>query len=120
MDKNILPPIKSKNNHDDPPTPTITTNGPRSPKRLPKLEGRPPTSLPFDPILTQGPIHESINEEENDLNSFNGSLKEDSKSIDSAAKKYLANDDEVLAQNEENKGWYYYKKYYLILHIIYS
>ena len=60
MDKNPLPPIKIKNNHDDPPKavttppdfPSELDAAVRSPKRLPKLEGRPPTNLPFDPIVT--------------------------------------------------------------------
>ena len=130
LDKNPLPPIKTKNNHDDPPKAVTTPDLPseldattvRSPKRLPKLEGRPPTNLPFDPIVTsQVPLSvqesSSVNEENDssrvDLNSPTGSNQSESKSLDSAAKKYLApneneveveDDDQASAQNEENEG----------------
>ena len=132
LDKNPLPPIKTKNNHDDPPKAVTTPDLPseldaatvRSPKRLPKLEGRPPTNLPFDPIVTsQVPLSvqesSSVNEENDsnrgDLNSPTGSNQSESKSLDSAAKKYLApkenevevEDDEASAQNEENMGKFF-------------
>ena len=133
LDKNPLPPIKTKNNHDDPPKAVTTPDLPseldaavRSPKRLPKLEGRPPTNLPFDPIVTsQVPLsvqESSVNEENDsnrgDLNSPTGSNQSESKSLDSSAKKYLApnendvevEDDEASAQNEENMG-----KFFLII-----
>ena len=54
LDKNVLPPIKSQTtNHIDPPAPEVADTLP-SPRRLPKLEGRPPTILPFDSIIQKG------------------------------------------------------------------
>ena len=54
LDKNVLPPIKSQTtNHIDPPAPEVEDTLP-SPRRLPKLEGRPPTILPFDSIIQKG------------------------------------------------------------------